>query len=344
MPYEQSTRRRFLKRTTAGIGAFAIGGLGTGITAAQTASLAIAEVGTEIENANGPNDWNTVQFDSLFVDTLSQRNADAPIVTMKPASYRGKDPCHVRLRNVGAETFEWKIEEWDYLDERHKFEKLFWVAFAPGVYEVENVSGTTTNFEARRTTASTTPQEVNFQFAFNSRPGVIAQSQTNNGKADSIITRVDVASNEAFNVQVQEQESFNNYHRSEEVGYIASEVPSMGSLNSLGVSGDLVSEFETRRPTKEIADAPNQARRIPFVINNNEGFSRNPRVVTAMQTRRGPQPASLRRTELTRDYQDLFVQEEKSADQETVHAPEDVAFLAFGSDGLLPGRVATDIT
>lgn len=338
MSVPQSTRRRFLKGTAAGAGAFAFGGLVTGTAGAQDleSTVIIGEANAEIADANGPNDWNRVEFNNLFVDSLADLGVD-PVVTMKPPSYRGTQPVHIRLRNVGQDGFEYKLEEWDYQDQPHARETMFWVAVAPVVAEIPTVSGAAFSIRAGKTHANTEATSVDFSAGtFDNPPAVIPQSQTFNGKADSIVTRLaGPPTSEGFSVFVQEQESLNNYHQSEEVGYIAAEVPRGGDLLSI-LEGPILTEFEARRPTRGILDSANQARRIPFtLVNNGNGFSNNPRVVTAMQTRRGPQPANLRYTDLARDHMDLFVQEEQSADAETTHATEDVGFLAFGGNGLI---------
>lgn len=354
-----SSRRGFLSNTAkVGVGAAALGGLGTGVAAAQELplTLAIGEVGVEFNNQTSRNEWSEVQFDNVLVESLATigeligGGAGQPIVTMKPVSFKGSSPCHVRLRNVTSSGFEYRIEEWDYLDGGHRSELMQWVAIAPVAAQIDTVSGATTNIEAQRVSATTDPTSVDFSLTFADRPVVIPQVQTYNGKGDAVIARLGGGvENTGFTVFLQEQESNtdngNYYHRAEEVGYIASEVPTGGGiLDILGLAGPVVTEFEARRPTKSVGDSPDTASRIPFtLVNNGEGFSRRPRVVSALQTRRGPETAELRRTDLTRNHMDLFVEEERSQDRETNHAPEDIGFIAFGSNGLIPGSVV-DIT
>lgn len=341
MSSTERTRRRFLRSTVATAGLVTLGGFGTGSAGALPTELAIGEVGTELTNQPNRDRWHSVEFDNILVETLG-RVGDLlgvdldPVVVMKPVSYRHSQPCHVRLRNVTSSGFEYQIEEWDYLDGAHGQELMYWVAMIPGLYEIPLVSGTTTGIEVGTVPVDTDPQNVTFDFQFDGLPGVVAQTQTKNSLPDALVTRVDVASNENFNVRLQEQEANNNYSRTEEVGYIAFEVPTIGILDTLGLDGTLVSEFEARRPSKTIADSP-PGKRIPFQVNGQQGFSRNPRVVADIQTRRGPQPCQLRRTDLTRQHVDFFVEEEQSADTETNHAPEDIAFFAFDGNGLIPG-------
>lgn len=335
-PQTRSSRRRFLKGTAAGAGAFAFGGLSVGTAAAQETTVGVGEVGTEISRTT-TDEWDHVTFSDPFTQTLSDLGENA-IVTMKPPSYRGTQPVHIRLRNVDQEGFDYQLEEWDYQDEVHRHEKIFWVALAPVIAEIPTASGAAFSVRAGEQPVDTSGTSVNFGLGtFDSRPVVIPQAQTYNGKADSIITRLNGGVEKTgFNMFVQEQEANQDYHRTEEGGYIAVEVPRFGSL--VDTDGTVMTEFEARRPTRPIQDSPSEDARIPFVINDNDGFGSNPRVVTAMQTRSGPQPANLRRTELTRDHMELFVDEEQSADSETAHVREDAGFLAFGSNALLNGE------
>jgi len=54
--------------------------------------------------------WKTVSLNSTFVN---------PIVVMSPVSANGGDPCHARVRNVTSSSFQFSVEEWDYLDGNH---------------------------------------------------------------------------------------------------------------------------------------------------------------------------------------------------------------------------------
>lgn len=340
---DQTGRRNYLKTiAAAGIG---LGSIGSRTVSGQVAGidLVIGEVGTEYQKQQNPGDWHSVEFDSLLINAIGTLTDllgldITPIITMKPVSYRGHQPCHIRLRNVSSHGFEYRIEEWDYEDGGHTSELIYWTAILPGVYEIPGVAGTLSGIQAGRVPTTTDPETVNLTAPFfSNKPAVLAQSQTNNGKADSIVTRVDVASEDRFNVRLQEQESFNGYHRSEEVGYVAVDVPAFGSFPLNFLDGIVDMEFEARRPTRKASDNPTNASRYPFQVNNGNGFSRNPRLVADIQTRRGPQPCQLRYTDLERDHFNAFVEEEQSADQETTHAPEDIGYMAFGSNGLIPG-------
>ncbi len=334
-------RRKYLKTVAAtGIGL----GIGTTTASAQASSLdlVIGEVGTETKAQSDRGTWHSVDFDSLLIDAVGTLGnllglEVKPIITMKPVSFNGVHPCHIRLRNVTSTGFEYRIEEWDYLDGSHTQERIHWSAILPGVYEIPGVSGTLTGIQAGRTGVTTEPQNVDLTAPFfTDKPVVISQSQTFNGP-DAIVTRSDVASEDRFNVRLQEQESNDNYHVSEEVGYVAVEGPVAGTFPLDFLDGITDMGFEARRPPKSVTDNAANASRYTFRANQWSGYDQPPKVVADIQTRHGPQPCQLRYTEITKGHFDAFVEEEESADHETNHAPENLGYMAFGSDGLIPG-------
>ena len=340
-----SNRRRFLKGAAMGAGAVTLGTFVPGAVSTQLSdALVIGETGIRSIDQPDRSTWHSVEFSQELVNTLSSIGAEAPIVTMKPPSYNDPEPCHIRLRNVTQTGCDFQIEEWDHADGSHQQESVFWLAIAPGVYEIQNASGTVFGVEATATSVSNSPQDVTFTFEFDQRPVVVAQSQTQNGKNNSINTRFDVADNEAVNVRVQEQEtelySHRSYHRTERVGYIAIEQSAQGVLDDLGLTGVLTTPFEANRPDQKTGDSPGEATTYSFKRND---YEIAPRTVAACQTRRGPEPAELRRTGIGLSEMSLFAEEETSFDDETNHAGEDIGYIAFGGDGMVPG-LSTDIS
>ena len=255
-----SSRRRFLRNASLGVSAVTLGGLGMGVGAAQLGGIdlpvttIIGESGAEIQNQPDPNTWYDVSFSNPLVELLNLIGG-APIVLMKPPSYRSSQPVHIRLRNVDAEGFEYKLEEWDYQDGSHGLEKIFWVAIAPVAGEIPTASGAAFNFQTGSVSTDLNGTNADFNtatdLAFQDRPIALAQSQTTNGKADSIITRVDGVENTGFNVRLQEQEANRDYHRPEQVGYVAVDVPAGGGLLGIDeLNSDLLSELGLTDLTK----------------------------------------------------------------------------------------------
>lgn len=111
------------------------------------AAVAIGESGTVSVDQPDQGTWYTVALDGSY---------DDPVVTMKPVSYAGGQPSHVRLRNVTGESFEFRIEEWAYLDGQHVEETIHYVVMESGAYTSSTgnrleVDTTTTDHRFTRT-------------------------------------------------------------------------------------------------------------------------------------------------------------------------------------------------
>ena len=74
-------------------------------------------------------------------------------------------------------------------------------------------------------------------------------------------------------------------------------------------------------------------------------FSSTPALIAKLSSYRGPDPASLRTTEISSSGFKAFVAEEQSADEELGHITESINFLALdSSSGSLSGITFTDTT
>lgn len=318
MAHNSYTRRELLRSTVgAGAGTLAIGAFGTGLVRGQLNTVAfIGEVGTVRTSQSGPGQWHTQQLDGVFLTD--------PVVVMKPISPRGTHPCHVRLRNVTTDSFEYQIEEWNYLDGAHREERFFYIAVEPGVY---TLSGLVTGIEAGKLSVNTISQSVNFLATYDRNPVVLTQPQTRNGP-DAIVTRTEVVSANTFSVQLDEEEGGDGggiqYHENEKVGYIAFGRPASGVLDPV------LTEFE-------VGLTPNAVDDEFFEASFRNTYSHTPRLVADLQTRNGPDTSELRYRHLDKKGVDFRVEEEQSLDTETNHTTERVGYVVFGQDGLIPG-------
>jgi len=274
---------------------------GKGLVDAETAATraAFGETGTIEKLQEGADDWQSVGFDGTY---------DDPVVIAKPVSYVGGNPVHGRLRNVAADGFEWKLEEWLYLDEWHTTETLHYVVVEGGTHQLEDG----TPVEAGTTTAKDDFVDTSFSQSFDAAPVVFSTSQTFNG-GDPIVTRNRNVSTNSFSLRVQEEEA-RGWHTTETVGYVAIG-SGVGSTYEVGPTGQTVThEWYT----------------IEF-----DGSYDSPRFVADMQTAAGWQPAGLRYRNLTGESVDVFVEEERSEEEETNHYTENVGYAVFDGAGPL---------
>ena len=71
--------------------------------------------------------WQTLRLQHIYAD---------PVVVMTMTTAHGAQPAHVRLRQVQGDTFEYRIEEWDYLDQRHVREALDYIVLEAGMHRL----------------------------------------------------------------------------------------------------------------------------------------------------------------------------------------------------------------
>ena len=240
---------------------------------------------------------------------------DAPsqpdrVVIAKPVSYNGEQPCHVRLRNVNAGDFEYKLEEWAYLDRTHTTETTHFMAVRPGDRELQLDGGNTHQLRAGTIPVDHTFSTVSLGSQFTAPPVVFSQSQTYNG-SDPIVTRIQNVSNTSFDVRLHEEEA-GGAHKDEIVGYIALK-------QGMGTSGG--HSFEVKRSSESLT---HQWKRITFSRSYD-----SPRFIANLQTFNGLDTAQLRYRNLTSDSVELKVEEEQSSDSETAHTTEAVGYAVF---------------
>jgi hypothetical protein len=352
------SRRQFLAGA-AGVGTISAVGVDlSSVSTAQTDVLdaVVAEVG-EVSNATG--DWSTKDFSPGLVDAISQlASPEPPVVVAKPPTANGGDPAHVRIRNVTEQSFEYRIEEWDYLDGEHVSETFHYIAVIPGVYNLGDdtvQTGGVLGLEANRIPVSNDPQDVAFEFnqfenGFEERPVVGAQAQTRNGERNAVTTHVDVPSEYAFNVRLQEEEgqiknrvsgtpipSAEYYHKTETVGYVAVAQGS-GTVTDTGdtVLDHIAGDFEVDR-AQLVGNGQKPGAEFETVTFDAIDFDTPPEFISAIQSRNGPEPAEIRYQNLSKNGVDLKIEEERSFDDEANHAHEVPGYLAFESTGLIEG-------
>jgi hypothetical protein len=249
-----------------------------------------------IDNSTG-SAWFTEALNHSFTD---------PVAFLKPFTYNGPDPVQARLRNVGSDSFDMMLEEWDYDDGAHdNAETGHFLVVDQGVH----VSSNDVPYEAGTVTTDENWASVSFEQNFASTPVVFTQAQTYNG-SDAIITRTRNVSTAGFETRLQEQESFDGQgHTNEVVGYFAIE-PGTADF------GDATVEVGT-------ATVDDSWTQIDF----DQSHDTVQRFLASVQTNAGWQPVNIRRRNLDSTGVEVFLEEETSADSETAHVSETVGYL-----------------
>ncbi len=166
-------------------------------------------------------DW--IEVGSTFVDhnwkeIILDRDFRNPVVLVSPPTLNGSHPCVVRVRNVTSNSFEIRVEEWDYLDGRHAFEWVSYMVVEAGTYTFSD--GTIWEAGKYEITGTKVPIKVNFSMLFSDTPAVFQTVQTYNDVNTVVVRQKDVTTG-GFKGILQEQEGLNDGHGMETVGYLA---------------------------------------------------------------------------------------------------------------------------
>ena len=152
-------------------------------------------------------EWKRVQLSNTFV---------SPVVVVKPASRSDVDPAVVRVRDVGAQSFEVRIQEWDYLDGTHAEEQVGYIVMEKGSYTLgDGARVEAGQFESNVLSAS-------FARPFAVAPVVISSVVTDNDDTP-VVVRMSNIGITGFDYQLQE-EARNDWvrnHPVETVSFIA---------------------------------------------------------------------------------------------------------------------------
>lgn len=255
--------------------------------------------------------WRKITLQTAF---------DNPVVVMGTPSRLGGEPITVRVRNVTPNSFEARIDEWEYLDGRHGREDVSYMVVEAGSYTLPDG----TKIKAGLSQVNHRWANVNFSGAgnFTSAPVVLSQVMTTNENV-AVTTRHRSVGTQGFEVRVQEEQAADRIHAIETVGWIAIEV-GQGSYNGL--------DFE-------VGITPNEVTHLNYTVNFSTNFPSRPGFFAQMQTHDGGDPATVRHNGLTNRSATIFLEEERSFDDEIAHNPEVVGWLALeaGSLVLPPG-------
>ena len=169
----------------------------------------IGEVGVRTIVQTDGDDWHSVTLTANFC---------TPVVIAQVMTHNGSDPCHVRIRNVDGGSFEFQIEEWDYLTGHHVAEDVGYLVIEARRHQLP--SGQV--IEAGHCTTNHTWEVVDLGIGHASPPIVLTACQTHNGP-QAVVTRERSITPSQFEVRLQEEEANDGIHAMETVGFVAIE-------------------------------------------------------------------------------------------------------------------------
>ncbi len=255
----------------------------------------------EAGEINIDHNWVHVSFDHQFAD---------PVIIARLLSKNGGQPCVVRIKNVTGNGFDIRLQEYEYLDGWHVFEKVSYLVMESGHYTLPDG----TRIEAGTTTAHAPSEHTgrSFKQRFNKTP-VLITSVSSFNESDTVVVRNSDITINGFNLTLQEQEANRQEHGKESVSYIAWE-PSAGVVDGIRYN---------------VARSSDSVTHETVFIEYADPFNIIPLLYADMQTADGSDTASLRVKGSYRTGFRVMVQEEQSLNEEMAHTTEIAGFISI---------------
>ena len=276
--------------------------------------LVIAEIG-EVTNLNH-------QSQTIVLD----HNFSNPVIFAQPLSRKGPDPSTIRITDIQSDRFSVQLQETTLKNGQshagtHTTETFSFLVVEQGIWELSDGSIIEVGNVATDAITTSNWQSINFNHDFTDTPVVLTQVQTDND-ATFVRTRQQNATNNGFDVALEEEEAFKSSgHGSETIAWLAIS-PGQGTWDGnefiAGNTGDQVTHNW-------------------YTIDFGNNFINAPKFLANIATFDGPDPSGLRYQNLTNGNVQIMIEEDTSNDSETNHTTEDINFLAIEGNGNLTG-------
>jgi subtilisin len=304
--YSGSEAQSALEGSTEDIGLSSSDG-GSGLLDAGAATSDIQNMIGEAGTISVDENWTTVSLEGSYTD---------PVVVTSVETYNDADPVHARVRNATSESFEVKLEEWEYQDGTHSNETVSYVVLQSGQYSTNAGMDVLAGKVSADGSSWTT---VNFSPDWNAQSHAYSQVMSDN---DSTATsaRITRTAGDSFDVSCQVEEGerpdaslWQNNHGNETIGFIVTQ-PQAGDSGGEGesiASSILTDDWKTN--------------------SLQASYSETPVMIHRMQSFFGQNTSNIRSKSPSSSAFEIMIQEEQSYSEEVRHVREYIATLAFKS-------------
>ena len=175
-----------------------------------------------IASSNKPKiQFGSVNANHIFKNINIQNGFTNPVLIAGIPTFNGAHPGVVRVKKQSSNVFSVKFQEWLYLDIAHVFETIPYLIIEKGRYNITN-NNSTQQIEAGTVNVSGNKKfaNVNFQTSFSNNPLVFVTMNSYNGGETAALRIKDITVN-GFKVALVEEESKNDGHLTETVGFLA---------------------------------------------------------------------------------------------------------------------------
>jgi V8-like Glu-specific endopeptidase len=259
-------------------------------------------------------EYGQVTVNGAWQTVMLQGQYQAPVVVFSEPGSQGLTPVATRIRGVGAQSFQVRLEGIDVAPENITSEVMSFIVMESGDWITRNgariVAGTRNSNKLSRQGW----ESVSFAH-FTQTPVVLTQIQTSNEEGWTV-TRVRRQNRTRFHFTMQESELNNRgIHAEESVGYIAI------TAGDHGPSGQRLLGVNTARSYNHTV------RGVQF----DQTFESAPSVIAKLGSTYGGDSANLRLSDIGMEGFAVQVAEEQSRDSELNHIAEQVSYIALDS-------------
>jgi serralysin len=241
--------------------------------------------------------WKRITFQKKFKE---------PILIFSDPTFNGSDPCTTQIKNITPTSCYVRLDEPNYLDNKHVTEELSYIIGEKGSWDINGI-----NLQFGKVSMGTSFEQVSFSKSYLSKPIVLTQIQSTNN-SDWVLTRTKKINNSNFQVRIQKEEkrkgtSFQN----EIVGWM--------SINSGNYTRG------QRVQTKLVSRINHMIKTIRY----GSSFSSSPVLLTKVASYTGRDPCNTRIVRNRNFYFQVKILEDKSKDREIRHRNEYIYYFAI---------------
>lgn len=255
-------------------------------------------------------EWGTIEgiTDQWSTIPLSKNYTQA-IVVAKLGQLNETDSAVLRIRNVTPDSFQVRVQEWNYLDGTHTGERIHYLVAEQGTTAVAGLKLQAGKLETNTELRAHTPANVSFSTGYYTKVPAVFAGVMSFKDTDTVTTRVDLIDSNGFNVSIQEQENKADGHAIETIGWIAIE-PGTGQTDD-GRKIE-VNSVNTNHKTLELF--------FSNIVDRIQAIS-----LGSLSSAAGSDPATAQQTAISDSAVSYKVNEEQSKDAELSHVIESIS-------------------
>ena len=241
--------------------------------------------------------WKTITFQKKFKE---------PVLIFSDPTFNGSDPCTTQIKNITSTSCQVRLNEPNYLDNKHVTEELSYIIGEKGSWDIDGI-----NVQFGKDSIGSSFKRISFSKSYSSKPTVLTQIQSTNN-SDWVITRTKRIKDSNFDLRIQREERLDtSLAQNETVGWIS--INSGSYKRGQRVQAKLVSRINHRWR----------------IVRYESSFSSSPVLLTKVASYMSKETCNTRIVRNRNFYFQVKILEDKSRDKEIRHRNEYIYYFAI---------------